>query len=40
MFLISAKLKIKTPERCHRRRSSAFIGTLNYISHIAQVFPC
>ena len=37
MCLISAKLKLKTPERCHRRRSSAFIGKFNYISDFDQV---
>ena len=33
-----SELTIKTPERCHRRRSGVFIVTFEHISHLFLVF--
>ena len=35
---ICSKLTIKTPERCHWRRSGVFIVTFEHISHLVLVF--
>ena len=35
---ICSKLTVKTPERCHCRRSGFFIVNFEYISHLALVF--
>ena len=35
---ICSKLTIKTPERCHWRRSGVFIVNLEHISHLVLVF--
>ena len=35
---ICSKLTIKTPERCHWRRSDVFIVNFEHISHLVLVF--